>query len=378
MGRLTHLYPDTNMTRPLLLSIICLCIGLTSAWAQHLKPGFDKAEYLELLKVSARNGDSAYVATIPEPKRFESRYRSAVMGLDNRWDLWMSKDSIAVVSIRGTTSNNVSWLANFYAAMVAAKGKIVLADNDTFEYELGANPRSAVHVGWLISTAFLARDILPKLDSCYRAGIRDVIIMGHSQGGAIAYLLTAYVYNLQKTGKLPADIRFKTYCSAGPKPGNLYFAYEYEAMTQNGWAYNVVNGADWVPETPFSVQTTDDFNEVNPFVGAKSVIRKQKFPKNIFLNHAYNQLNKPAKKARRRYQKYLGGMMAGYVKKSLKGYVTPTYVNCGDYVRTGAFVVLLPDENYYKLFPNDKKQVFIHHFFAPYIYLTEHNLMMYP
>jgi hypothetical protein len=25
-----------------------------------------------------------------------------------------------------------------------------------------------------------------------------------------------------------------------------------EAMTQGGWAYNVVNSADWVPETYFN------------------------------------------------------------------------------------------------------------------------------
>jgi hypothetical protein len=51
---------------------------------------------------------------------------------------------------------------------------------------------------------------------------------------AISYLLTAYLYHLQKSGRLQADIRFKTYASAGPKPGNLYFAYQYEAMTKGG------------------------------------------------------------------------------------------------------------------------------------------------
>jgi hypothetical protein len=35
------------------------------------------------------------------------------MGLKYRWDLWISKDSIAVISVRGTTLDPVSWLANF-------------------------------------------------------------------------------------------------------------------------------------------------------------------------------------------------------------------------------------------------------------------------
>ncbi len=102
--------------------------------------------------------------------------------------------------------------------------------------------------------------------------------MGHSQGGAIAYLLTAHFYNLQQQGKLPADIRFKTYCSAAPKPGNLYFAYDYETTTRGGWACNVVNAADWVPETPFSVQTVSDFNTTNPFVNAKKGNQQTKVP----------------------------------------------------------------------------------------------------
>ncbi len=99
-----------------------------------------------------------------------------------------------------------------------------------------------------------------------------------------------------KENKIPNDIRFKTYCSAGPKPGNLYFAYDYENITAGGWAYNVVNSADWVPDVPFTVQTVDDFTAVNPFTNAKTMIKKQKFPKNLVLKHIYNQLSKPSKK----------------------------------------------------------------------------------
>ncbi|HPN72156.1 MAG TPA: hypothetical protein PLZ32_21680, partial [Saprospiraceae bacterium] len=77
---------------------------------------------------------------------------------------------------------------------------------------------------------------MPKIDSLYKTGTKEFLIMGHSQGGAIAYLMTSYLYNLQQLGQLPIDIKFKTYCSAAPKPGNLYYAYEYEAMTQGGWA----------------------------------------------------------------------------------------------------------------------------------------------
>ena len=154
------------------------------------------------------------------------------MGLENRWDLWISSDSVAAISIRGSVAKALSWMANFYAGMVPAQGSLTLGD--TIRYKLTDNQAAAVHAGWLTSTLFLAADILPKIDSCHNAGIKDFIVTGHSQGGAISFILTTLLYQKQEENKIPADIRFKTYCSAAPKPGNTQFAYEYENMTRGG------------------------------------------------------------------------------------------------------------------------------------------------
>ncbi|QDK82344.1 lipase family protein [Spirosoma sp. KCTC 42546] len=352
--------------------VLLIVVAFPSAlFSQPLKPGFDKAEYIELLKVSAQFGDSTYVSAFPVPQRYKLAYRSPVVGLDNRWDLWTDKQSGAVLSIRGTTANSVSWLGNFYAAMVPAKGELQLNATEKFPYELASDPKAAVHVGWLVSMAYLSKDILPKLDSCYKAGIKDILIMGHSQGGAIAFLLTSYLKSLQKQTKLPADIRFKTYCSAGPKPGNLYYAYAYEADTQIGWAYNVVNSADWVPEVPFSIQTVNDVNTTNPFSGAPAMIKKQKLPQRIVLKYVYNQLSKPALKAQKNYQKYLGKFASKSVVKNLNSYVPSSYYNSSDYVRTGPTIVLLADSTYFQNYPESKEKIFTHHFHPPYLYLAE-------
>jgi len=353
-----------------LLSLLATALFCTSTLAQALKPGFDKAEYIEMLKVSAQFGDSTYVQAFPAPQQFKLVYRSPVVGLDNRWDLWTNNRSVAVISLRGTTANSVSWLSNFYAAMVPAKGELQLSAGETFPYQLATDPKAAVHAGWLVSMAFLSKDIMPRLDSAYKKGTKDMIILGHSQGGAIAFLLTAYLYNLQKQGRLPADIRFKTYCSAGPKPGNLFFAYEYEAATQAGWAYNVVNSADWVPEVPLSVQTINDFNATNPFKNAPAMIRKQKLPQRIALNYVYNQLSKPSLKAQRNYQKFLGQFTSRTVKKNLAGFESPAYYNSSNYTRAGNTIVLLADADYYKQYPDSEEKIFAHHFHPPYLYLT--------
>ena len=341
-------------------------------FGRHLKPYFNKSEYRELLLISFRTTtNEKYYSKYPEPHDYKMVYQSEEMGLDNLWQLWINRNNtIAVISIRGTTVDPASSLANFYAAMVPAKGELHLAETDTFSYELAENPKAAVHVGWLISMAYLSRDIVPKIDSLYKTGIKDFLLMGHSQGGAINYLLTSYLYDLQHKGVIPGDIRFKTYCSASPKPGNMYYALYYEKLTQNGWAYNVVNSADWVPETPISIQTLSDINEPNPLVNAKEEIKKLKFPKNLVVKHIYNKLDDLTKDAQRNYEKYLGDLTSKFIKKKLTEFIPPEeYVHSFNYVRTGATIVLYADEEYYNYFEKDQGSFFLHHGLEYYLYL---------
>jgi hypothetical protein len=257
--------------------------------------------------------------------------------------------------------------------MVPAKGSLQLDKQTAFNYNLSDHPNAAVHVGWLVAMAYMAPTIQHKIDSCYKAGIKNFILTGHSQGGGITFLLTSHLENLKKTGKLPGDIRFKTYCSAGPKPGNLHYAHSYENMTRDGWAYNVVNTVDWVPDVPFSVQTVDDFTTVNPFRGARAMIKKQAFPKNIALRHVYNKLEKPSKKAQKNYQKYLGKMISTAVAKQLPDLKTPDYYRSNYYVRTGRTIILQPGADYFVLFNNDaaNPNIWQHHLPQQYLYLAE-------
>jgi hypothetical protein len=359
----------SNMTTKLFLAFLFISIV---SFGQQLKPGFDKAEYKELMLISARTtAEPTYFKDFPEPSSFKMIYQSQPIGLDNLWDLWLNNKNVAVISIRGTTEKPESWLANFYAAMVPARGELKLNDKEVFSYQLASNPKAAVHVGWLLSMAYLSKEIIPKINEQYQKGTKEFLIMGHSQGGAISFLLTSYLYNLQKLNQLPKDIRFKTYCSAGPKPGNLYYAYEYEAMTQGGWAYNVVNAADWVPEMPISIQTLKDFNNVNPFTNAKVLIKKQKFPINLVLKHIYNKLDKPTKKAQENYENYLGNLASKIIKLNIKDFTPPLYYSSNHYVRTGATIVLLPNDEYFKKFPDDPTKLFPHHFHAQYLLLLE-------
>jgi pimeloyl-ACP methyl ester carboxylesterase len=255
--------------------------------------------------------------------------------------------------------------------MLPATGTLQLSATRTFTYRLATNPRAAVHAGWLLGMAFQAEGIVHKMDSCYRRGTRDFLVMGHSQGGAIAFLLTSHLRSLQQQGLLPADIRLKTYCSAGPKPGNLYYAYDYEQATAGGWAVNVLNPADWVPEMPLTVQTPNDFNPTNPFVGAAAMIEKQPFPKNLVARHVYRQLAAPSLRAQRRYQRYLGRYVSKAVGKEVPAYKAPAFYPSSNYMRAGPTVVLPADAAYHSQFPDDPAKLFRHHLFQPYYYLAE-------
>lgn len=353
------------------LFVIVFYLGISPVFAQQLKPGFDIHEFSEVFSMSVKYFYPKETAMLPESSGFSLKYTSDSMGLDNKWQLWVSEGRSASVSIRGTSGNPESWLENFYAAMVPAKGSLQLGKDFTFDYELAQNPAAAVHVGWLIATAYLSRDILPKIDSCYQAGIKNFYINGHSQGGAISYLMTAHLYNLQARGRLPHDIRFKTYASAAPKPGNQYFAYDYNLLTQDGWGYNIINPLDWVPETFLTVQKADDFNEINVLNHLEGTFSSMPVLKRVLAKNIYKKLKKPSAKAQKRYQKYFGKMTSGFLKKYLPEYQPGTYYPSSNYVLTGNIYVLEVPEAYYVYF-NKKDQLMLHHKPEAYHYLIEH------
>ncbi|MBL1411168.1 lipase family protein [Sphingobacterium faecale] len=345
-----------------------------SASSQVLQRGFDPDEFAEILAVNSRFSESPQMAQyIPPPARSRLLYKSGEFGLVNHWQLWLMDERVAVICTRGSTREGESWLANLFAAQIPAKGVLHIEKDFEFDYSLAEHPRAAVHAGYVFSSAFLLRDVLPKMDSCYQAGVRDFILSGHSQGGGITYIMSAYLLQMQKAGKLPADMRIKVYTSASPKPGNLYFAYDYEHSVGEGWSQHVVNTEDWVPQSPFTVQTIADLPDVNPVPALRVTLKKQNFFKRLFFNSLYKKMTNPSQKAVDRYQKYLGKFTGKQIKKYYPDFVIPDFVNSNEYVRTGKQVVLYPDSGYFEKFDysKDKTKIMLHHSTVAYYYLLK-------
>lgn len=353
--------------------LLFICLLLSSiVHAQHLKPGFDPAEYREVLRIAFRQADTPWTTLkSPDPEHSKLVYRSPAMGLANRWDLWLTEDNIAIISIRGTIATKESWMENFYAGMIPATGSLHINDTTNFSYQLAADTTNAyIHAGWTLALAYLAPDIVTKIKEYRKQGVRDFIITGHSQGGAISFLLRSYLEYLDDP-EFPKDITIKTYCSAAPKPGNLNYTYDFDYITRKGWAFRVVNARDWVPETPFSLQTTSDFSYPHPFMNVKGMLKKQNLLIRFVIGAIYNKMDRSTKKGSKTMQKTLGKRMSARVRKVLPEYKAPGFVKSHQYMPAGVPIILYPTADYDTKYPYDGKNIFVHHMYAPYSYLFE-------
>ncbi len=321
-----------------------------------------------MFQISARRIDTPWTRVkFPPPAGYDMIYRSPIGGLDNRWDLWLGKDSIAVISIRGTTGSNESWLENFYSGMIPATGTLNMGEGKLFDYKLAQDSTAYVHIGWTIGMASVAPEVVKKINEQYTNGIRDFIIMGHSQGGAIAFLLYSYLY-YQRGTTIPNDIRIKVYGSAAPKPGNLKFSYNFDFIAREGWAFRIINSVDWVPECPFTVQTIDDLSTGNPFSEYNQRVRLG-WPAKSVGRHLIRKMNRGAKRAQRRYRKYLAVKTGKIIRRKIDGMPKQEYMKSMSYFPCGTPIILQPDAHYHELYPDNGKSIFTHHYFGPYYYL---------
>lgn len=332
------------------------------------KSGFDAKECEDIFTLNFAFLDTVRSNTFDGFRSgYNIYYRSQVVGLDNASDIWIREDSTVVIMLRGTTQNVHSILQDFYCAMMPARGEIKLSSEKTFSYELASDSRAAVHAGFLIGFTYLADEIRPKLDVLYQRGYRQFLIGGHSQGGALCYYISAWLMNLRKQG-IYHNIEVKTYASAPPKMGNMYFAYEYDNNQLSQWSFSIVNTADPIPEMPFTTQQIDiDMNEPNPILNLMARFDDLPFVKRLVMKSAFNKMKKRAKKSSEAYQKYLGDFVGGTILKSLPELELPKAVPTTYFVRPGVPITLSTNEQYWTYCEGTPK--YFHHGVDPYRFL---------
>ncbi len=341
---------------------------ISHAQTAKLSPGFDAQECEDIFRLNFAFLDTVRANKLSGfLKGYAIHYRSPVVGLDNSSDIWIRQDSVVAITLRGTTGKMESILADFYCAMLPAKGTIMLSSNQRFEYYLADDPRAAVHAGFLIGFAYLAADVEHIIRDLYSKGYREFLIGGHSQGGSLAYYFSAWLMQLRKRG-VYRDIQVKTYASAAPKMGNMYFAYDYDNINLSQWSFGIVNTVDPVPEMPFTTQQIEiDMNEPNPILNLAKRFDDLPFFKRIILKRAFNKMRKRTKQSSDAYQKYLGRYVGGFIHKSLPEMILPQPVPTTYFVRPGVPVVLSANDAYWEYCKDTPK--YFHHGIDPYRFL---------
>lgn len=238
------------MLRVVLFFFICSMNGLS---AQHFS-GFDAQEARNTLAVCNSYtfldlyGSDAQI--IPRSQR--RVFTSEVKGLDNKFQVY-ENGKTGIINFRGSTDKLVSWVENIYSAMIPAVGVIHYNERD-LPYKFASDTLAAVHSGYALGITLLAPQLLEQVDYLNKRGIYDILITGHSQGGALAHLCRAFFENLP-AGSISLSNRFKTYAYANPMCGNREFSEEYhQRYVATNTSFSMVNPADPIPKMPMGYE----------------------------------------------------------------------------------------------------------------------------
>ncbi|CAA6829833.1 MAG: Unknown protein [uncultured Aureispira sp.] len=232
-----------------------LLLSSSASFAQ-LREGFDPDEVKDLISMcnsytfqDLYGSDAAIV-----PKNYKKVFTSPVIGMDNMFQVY-TKDKLGVINFRGSTDQITSWVENMYSAMIPAKG-VILLDQKEHPYCFAKDTSAAVHAGYALAAVLLSPTILNQIKQLNQQGIYNILITGHSQGGALANITRAYLENLPE-GTLSSKNVYKTYAFANPMCGNKSFADEYHVRyCENNMSYSIINPADVVPSMPTHYQAT--------------------------------------------------------------------------------------------------------------------------
>ena len=236
------------------LNVLFICtilISSSNSGFAQLSKGFNPQEAKEMIALCNSYtyldlyGDDRDII----PKGYEKIYTSKTMGMDNKFQVY-TNGKVGVINFRGSTDKKSSWLENIYSAMIPVEGKIIF-DDRTFNYKFGKDTASNIHSGYTLGLAYLHEDLMHQLDELNKRGIHDIILTGHSQGGALAILTRAFLAHSPQQ-KLSGNT-YKVYTFAQPMVGNKEFVREYDALfCQTEMSYSMINPMDAVPNMPLS------------------------------------------------------------------------------------------------------------------------------
>ncbi|MGB1309412.1 MAG: lipase family protein [Oceanihabitans sp.] len=288
------------------LKIFIFCIATVTV--AQIKPGFyaNEASYT-IAMCNSFNFTKQFGSTeniIPE--NFNLLYASEILSMDNKFEIYENGNT-GVINYRGSTDKIISWVENFYSAMIPAQGEIII-DDETHHYNFSAAKNAAVHAGYALSIVLLSEKITEQVKALNANGIYDIVITGHSQGGALATMTRAYLENLPPN-KLSAKNNFKTYAYAQPMSGNKEFAKDYNnRFSKLETSYSIINPKDPIPYMPFNYEEEKLISKekVKGWLFGKKKFKAKKLGQDAFIRLFERGLTKYIKSSNKLINKILG------------------------------------------------------------------------
>lgn len=207
------------------------------------------------------------------PNGCSKTYTSPIIGMDNMFVIF-EKEGKGIICFRGSTSKAVSWVENFYSAMIPAKG-IIKINQKEIPYLFGQDTSAGVHSGYALAVVALSSNLIQEIQNLNKKGIYEIYITGHSQGGAIATLTRPFLENL-KGNKIDTKNQFKNYAFANPMSGNKEFVREFNRLyCESNSSFNIHNKSDMVPKMPMHYDDEEKLISAKRFTNI--VFGKEKF-----------------------------------------------------------------------------------------------------
>jgi hypothetical protein len=253
-------------------------VSLTPDAAKSQQPafgaGFNLVEASDLLYMC----DQLYSPPdgVLPPAGFTQRWGSAPLfepviafpPLDELWSLWQNNSvpSTYAIIVRGTVGTSIgSVLEDLLSFLVQATGNVEVA-GITIPYKFAADPNASVHAGFVLGTLLLLKvpvfGILAQLATRVPPG-SNIYIAGHSQGAAVAALLSSYLHF--DVGLKNNNYSYKIYTFAQPKPGDDHYDTDFGSVFCNkGLAFRLTNSLDFIPQLPFTWEVPTDLNITIP------------------------------------------------------------------------------------------------------------------
>lgn len=236
------------------IKLFILAAGCLIAFgcSSQIKSGFEAGEARDMIRICNSFGYLDLYKDDREilPSGYTKLYTSPAYGMDNKFQIY-SNGNRGVVHFRGSTTKQSSWLENLYASMIPVKDKIII-NGKAYSYQVGEKSESRVHAGYMLAICFFRDDLLKQISELNKKGIYDIYITGHSQGGALAQLVRAYLNYLPEK-ELNRKNTFKVYAFANPMIGNVSFSKEYtKNYCDTGMSYLLHNPSDFVTKLPVS------------------------------------------------------------------------------------------------------------------------------